>query len=206
MLNHSGFNDWAPTYDADVAWAEQNNLYPFAGYTRLLQMVTARTLAHPGNSVLDLGCGTAQLTWRLYEMGKHITAIDFSAEMLRQAKEKMPQSCLIQHDFVLGLPPTLAKENFDTILSTYAFHHVPDAQKPALLRELISRLQPNGQILIGDVAFVTRESLLACRERCASDWDDEEHYLVFEELQPHFASYQTSFEPLSFCAGIFTLR
>lgn len=111
MLNHSGFNDWAPTYDADVAWAEQNNLYPFAGYTRLLQMVTARTLAHPGNSVLDLGCGTAQLTWRLYEMGKHITAVDFSAEMLRQAKEKMPQSCLIQHDFVLGLPPTWQRKN-----------------------------------------------------------------------------------------------
>lgn len=42
----------------------------------------------PGNRLLDLGCGTGNITIPLAHKGYDITAIDLSAEMLAQAKAK----------------------------------------------------------------------------------------------------------------------
>lgn len=42
----------------------------------------------PGNRLLDLGCGTGNITIPLAQKGYDITAIDLSAEMLAQAKAK----------------------------------------------------------------------------------------------------------------------
>lgn len=42
----------------------------------------------PGNTLLDLGCGTGNITIPLAQKGYQITAVDLSAEMLAQAKRK----------------------------------------------------------------------------------------------------------------------
>ena len=72
-----------------------------------------------------------------------------------------------------------------------------------LLTDLLGRLNENGRILIGDVAFETRAKLDQCRQEAGDDWDDEEIYIVAEELRKAFPDL--TFTKVSFCAGILTL-
>ena len=115
----------------------------------------------------------------------------------------MPAARLVQADFSEGLPEELDRERFDAIVCTYAIHHLTDEQKLRLLTSLQNRLHPGGMIFIGDVSFPTRRELLRCREESGEAWDDEELYLVAEELLPRLPG--ATFEPVSHCAGILIL-
>ena len=88
-------------------------------------------------------------------------------------------------------------------MATYSLHHVNDEQKTVLLRTLRERLNAGGRILIGDIAFETREELERCRRKTGEEWDDEEIYCVAEELKVPFP--ELSFTQISFCAGILSL-
>lgn len=53
-------------------------------------------------------------------------------------------------------------------------------------------------ILIGDVAFETRDKLNQCRQKVGDEWDDEEIYFVFDELRNVFP--RLAFTQISYCA------
>ena len=153
--------------------------------------------------VLDIGFGTGTLTAKLYEHGCSIYGQDFSTRMVELASEKMPAAHLCQGDFSLGLAEPLRNQNYDFIVATYSLHHLTDEQKTVFLRTLQDHLKEDGRILIGDVAFETREKLDQCRLEAADKWDDEEIYFVADELRRSFPDL--SFTPVSYCAGIITL-
>lgn len=44
----------------------------------------------PGERILDLGCGTGQLTNRIAESGAVPTGLDFSEDMVKQARLNYP--------------------------------------------------------------------------------------------------------------------
>lgn len=202
MEDHA-FDLWAEHYDADVAQSDASGTYPFAGYRAVLQTIYRRVREHPAARVLDIGFGTGTLTARLYRDGYTVTGVDFSARMIERAREKMPDAALFQYDFTRGLPDELAGETFDVIVSTYAVHHLTDDEKYRFFALLMERLAPGGEILIGDVAFCDRAALTACRAETGDEWDDEESYLVFEELRRVFPA--ASFAQLSPCAGVVRL-
>ena len=81
-----------------------------------------------GGRVLDVGCGTGNLSERLAAAGLSVEGVDQSLEMLIQAKKKLPDMLLHQGTF-LSLP--FEKCSFDTITASYAFHHC-DAQERLL--------------------------------------------------------------------------
>ena len=174
MLDHKGFDLWADGYDRSVNLSDDDNTYPFAGYKRVLARIYEQVRQGSGTRVLDIGFGTGVLTAKLYENGYDITGIDFSERMLQIAREKMPRARLIQYDFSKGLPAELGDSKFDSIVCTYAIHHLDDASKIVFLKELRCHLNPGGRIYVGDIAFPTRAELNACRERCADEWDEDE--------------------------------
>ena len=204
MLDEKGFDLWAEAYDESVAASDREGTYPFAGYRELLGTIYRRVREKNGKRVLDIGFGTGTLTRRLYDDGIAVTGIDFSAEMIRIARERMPHARLIQADFSRGLPDALAHEAFDAIVSTYALHHLDDGQKAALIRELRGHLAPGGQILLGDVAFATAEERERCRAESGERWDDQELYGAAEELEQLVPGLD--FQKISPCAGIFIIR
>ncbi len=123
--------------------------------------------------------------------------------MLALAQQRMPEARLFCGDFALGLAAPLLERRYDAILSTYALHHLTDEGKIALLRTLQGLLRPGGRILIGDVAFQDQAALDRCRTASGNQWDEEEHYFVYEALRP--ALLGLTFTPLSPCAGLLTL-
>lgn len=203
MLNKTGFDLWADGYDRAVGLSDESNTYPFAGYKRVLGHIYQQIMAHGPCPVLDLGFGTGTLTARLYEQGCDVWGMDFSPRMLELAQAKMPGAHLFSGDFTCGLPPALREQRYAFIVSTYALHHLTDAQKPGFLQSILPLLAPGGQLLIGDVAFATRRQLEDCRAQTGPEWDSDEFYFVCEDLLPLFPGLR--FEPVSYCAGVLTL-
>ena len=203
MLDQKGFDLWAEGYDRSVELSDEEARFPFAGYKALLNEIYNRVLAGPHRMVLDIGFGTAFLTSRLYQAGAQIFGQDFSAEMVRLAREKMPEARLYQGDFTQGLRAELKENRYDAVIATYSLHHLDGGQKVRFLRELLPLLNEGGRIYIGDVAFRTRAELEACREAEGEKWDPDEIYFVFEELKKDIPAL--TFEPFSYCAGLLTL-
>ena len=204
VLDAAGFDAWQAKYDADVAACEEAGDYPFAGYTELHQQVFDIVHAREGVSVLDLGCGTGKLTARILEAGHPVTAVDFSGQMLQAAAHNAPGATFVQGELT-QVPDLLEGQTFDCIIAVYALHHLPDAEKYALLTALREHLNPEGVIVLGDVSFPDRDGLEAVREAYEEDWDDSEFYLVREELEQALPQFDVDCIPISFCADVLIL-
>ena len=206
MLDNKGFDLWADGYDKSVQLCEEDNEYPFAGYKDVLNTIYNIVHRKEKAKVLDIGFGTGVLTKKLYDDGYEIYGIDFSERMLEIAKEKMPLAKLVQYDFSRGLPKELENIQFNYIISTYAMHHLEDEDKIKFINKLEKYLSRDGRIIIGDIAFETRELLEQCKVKYENYWDDEEIYFVFDELKEFFPKEDISFTTISHCAGIIQLR
>ena len=68
----------------------------------------------------------------------------------------------------------------------------------------MERLNDDGQILIGDIAFETREELENFRQTVGDDWDQEEIYFVIDEMKREFP--QLKFYRFSCCGGMISIE
>lgn len=206
LLNKQGFDLWADNYDQTVQLSEESNLYPFAGYKRVLNTIFNEVMQKSTSKVLDIGFGTGILTQKLYDHGHQVDGIDFSAKMIEIAQSKMPLANLIEYDFTNGLPDEVKEEKYDSIISTYALHHLTDAGKVEFITELLRLLKVGGKIFIGDIAFQTRVDLEKCKADSIDYWDSDEFYFVADEI---FASLKgkcnCEFHSMSHCGGVFVI-
>lgn len=205
MLDEKGFDLWADGYDSTVGISDEENTYPFAGYKEILGSIYRTIMEKPGAVVLDIGFGTGTLTAKLYENGCTVYGQDFSEKMIELASVKMPDAHLYKGDFSQGLVESLQSRKYDFIVATYSLHHLTDEQKVRFLHSLLERLNKDGKILIGDVAFMTRTDLEQCRREVGDEWDDEEIYFVIDEMKQLFQNHDLIYQPVSYCSGILTL-
>jgi putative AdoMet-dependent methyltransferase len=207
MLNNHGFNLWADDYDKSVGISDNKNIYPFAGYKTIMNLIYGTIMKTNRAKVLDIGIGTGVLASKLYAGGHEITGIDFSTEMLNICKSKMPLAELIQQDFSKGLPRSINKEKYNFIISTYALHHLTDEEKTPFIMSLGDILIDNGLIIIGDISFQARNDLENCKRSCGNDWDNEEVYFVFSEIENKLMKkYKLTYNQISYCSGIIEIK
>ncbi len=197
------FDQWAPSYDEDVQDSDENQQYPFAGYENVLNEIEHRIVTMKAKKILDIGIGSGTLAKRLADQGIEVVGVDGSKEMLALAREKLPDGVLYEYNIEEGLPEEVLDDNYDVIVSTYTLHHLNDAKKVKFIELLFGLLTAGGKILIGDIAFSSRELENACRIDFEPLWDEEEYYLISDELIESFP--QLKFEAKSFCAGVFEI-
>ena len=78
-----------------------------------------------GELILDLGCGTGDLSALIAESGAVVTGVDSSAEMIASAREKYPHL-----DFHLASAQNFElKTQFDAVLSNATLHWVLEAEQ-----------------------------------------------------------------------------
>lgn len=103
-----------------------------------------RTLLPEDAKVLDVGCGTGDLSIELFEnTAAEVTGIDFCGPMLKLAKAKAPQLQFIEGD-ALRLP--FASASFDGLTIGFALRNLADVEQG--LRELLRVLKPDGHVAI----------------------------------------------------------
>jgi len=122
-----------------------------------LGTVTAAVLGvaavRPGTDVLDLGCGTGQIGIPLARQGANVLGIDVSALMASTLRAEAARCSLANLTAVavpieeLDLPPA----SVDLVVSSYALHHLRDADKAKLASAAFGWLRPGGRLVIADM-------------------------------------------------------
>jgi trans-aconitate 2-methyltransferase len=107
----------------------------------------------PGERILDLGCGTGQLTQSLAETGATVFGMDRSLAMVQEARRNCPPISFAVAD-AAGLPFV---EAFDAVFSNAVLHWVQDAG--SAVAGIRRALKPGGRFVAelggrGNVALV----------------------------------------------------
>jgi len=195
------FDAWAANYDQSVY---ANSGFPFEGYSCVLQTIVDQADVRSNSSVLDLGVGTGNLAQLFAKRGCEIWGLDFSTEMLRLARTKLPNATLEQADLRAKWPPAFQRQ-FDYIVSAYTFHHFPREEKVRLVQDLLNdHLFPGGQLIIGDIAFSNTGEEDELRCKMGDEWEEEYYWLANETLA-NFTDFNIPirFIKISYYAGIF---
>ena len=139
MNIQTAYNAWAETYDT------------VRNRTRDLEAVAIRQLLAdvPFAEVIELGCGTGKNTEWLAARAAHVTAVDFSAEMLGKARAKITranvrfQQADITQEWDFGPRPA------DLVTCSLVLEHLPDLG--AVFRQAARVLRPGGVFYMGEL-------------------------------------------------------
>jgi putative AdoMet-dependent methyltransferase len=199
------FNAWAQDYDRFVTSATG---FPFDGYEAVLDEVVTQSTASVGQTVLDLGIGTGNLAERFVSLGCSVWGLDFSKEMLARASAAVPDVTLVQGGLLGEWTETL-RRRFDRVVSSYTLHELDLEAKVSLLERVMGRhLADDGRIVVGDIAFTTREALEKAHRANRGSWDDAEHYWAADEIMDRLQETRidVSFTKVSSCSGVFVFK
>lgn len=187
-FNH---DPWVGEYDRDVS-DESDPIRD--GYTELLEWVAEQCAPREGDKerrhIVELGSGTGNLTSRLPKEAS-IICVDVSTQMLAQARAKMGDADTVS--YICEDILTFAHGDFplvDTIVSTYALHHLTPTERARVFGAMSARLKPGGQFIIGDLMFESgaarRQAISDFRELgradLAEDIEDEYFWTLEEDL------------------------
>jgi demethylmenaquinone methyltransferase/2-methoxy-6-polyprenyl-1,4-benzoquinol methylase len=150
------FTSIAPRYDL------LNHVLSF-NVDRLWWRSTARTFAHvfsqPDSRILDLCCGTGDMTFALCKQARNyrpcILGADFSHAMLQRARSKSPGKVAEDGDLTVprwieadALCLPFPGQHFNLVTSAFGFRNLADYD--AGLREIVRVLKPGGECGILD--------------------------------------------------------
>ncbi len=118
------------------------------------RMVVEMAQIKPGERVLDVGCGTGNLTLTARNYAGpagSAVGIDPSPEMIAQARKNATRTGL-EAAFELGLIEKIPypDASFDVVINRLMIHHLPDDLKRQGLAEILRVLKPGGRLFIAD--------------------------------------------------------
>ena len=138
---------WAPYYDLVT------NFMTLGQARRLRRATVEHALIKPGDSVVDVGCGTGEVTLAAKPRAKHgsVYGIDPAPEMIAVARKKAARKGL-DIDFRVGVIEAIPfpDSSIDVVTSSLMMHHLPEELKARGLAEIYRVLKPGGRLLIAD--------------------------------------------------------
>jgi SAM-dependent methyltransferase len=108
--------------------------------------------------IADLGCGTGTLTRLLVDEGFDVDGLDFSPEMIKRAREKVPEARFVVGD---AADPALEPSAYDAVLSRHVLWAMPDPA--AAFAKWIGLLKPGGIAILIEGSWSTGAGLTAAR-------------------------------------------
>lgn len=135
----SAYNTLAESYNRLIDHKPHNAYYDRPNTLKLLEGVA-------GKSILDAACGPGKYAEVLMKKGAKVTGFDFSAEMIKHAKQRNgDQGRFFIHDLSTPLN-MLEDQSFDFVLCTLALHYIEDWNDT--IREFHRVLKDHGQLII----------------------------------------------------------
>lgn len=126
-----------------------------AGLGKVTAAILARADVGPDAQVVDLGCGTGQISLPLAGRGARVLAVDVSPAMIGRLRSEARRLGVTGLDGLampieqVALPPA----SVDLVVSSYALHHLRDADKARLVTAAYGWLRPGGRLVIADMMF-----------------------------------------------------
>jgi len=139
-------------------------------------------------NLLDVGCGTGELSLLIAEMGYRVTGIDLSPKMLNRAKAKAKARSLdIRYEPGDAENPPYDSNTFDGVFTRHLLWTLPNPQEAILAWKRI--LKVGGRVMIVDGVWDDR-TLDSKARRMTSNIVR----MVLERKRPHKGHYQKDVE------------
>jgi trans-aconitate methyltransferase len=123
------------SWDAELYEAQHSFVWQFG--QDLIEVLRPQA----GERILDLGCGTGQLTRKIADSGAQVVGLDSSPEMIGQARQNYPDLT-----FTLQDAASMRFDHpFDAVFSNAALHWMLDRE--AVARAVASSLRPGGRFV-----------------------------------------------------------
>lgn len=179
------FEKWAERYDDTVFNTSKENEYKdvFEGYPKMLDKIAQLSTGE----VLEIGAGTGNLTQHLIRQGLDVTAIDPSEDMRAIANQKEGIHVIEGH--FLKIPVEI---KFDTIVSSFAFHHLDHQGKQEALNYMKQFLKPNGHIVFIDTLFESEMN----KNQIIQYYTDKMYVNLVEDLQTEYYPFKDELEKI----------
>ncbi|MCC2928323.1 class I SAM-dependent methyltransferase [Bacillus sp. LBG-1-113] len=183
------FEDWAATYDQTVQGLDIQYKEAFRGYNDILDAIVSRS----GMRVLEFGPGTGNLTAKLLEAEKSVFGVEPSPAMRKLASDKLRSRAeIVDGDFLTFPEPPFQA---DTIVSSYAFHHLTDEEKRAAIKQYGKYLHMHDKIVFADTVFEHEEAYNQAIDKARSQGFYQlandlktEHYPTLETMKEMFTA------------------
>jgi 2-polyprenyl-3-methyl-5-hydroxy-6-metoxy-1,4-benzoquinol methylase len=125
------------------------------GLTRVTAAVVEAARVTPGTRVVDLGCGNGQVSLPLALHGAQVLAVDVSPAMIKSLQTRAQRDGVhTLHGLAMPIEElALPRESVDLVVSSYALHHLRDADKARLVGAIAHWLRPGGRVVLADMMF-----------------------------------------------------
>ncbi len=160
--------------DRDRMVKQRFKLEERAAFLDRLQVIRA-------TSLLEVGAGTGQDSVYFRDAGLTVVATDLSPEMVRHCREK-GLDAYARDVKDLRMPAG----SFDGVWAMNCLLHVPDADLPAVLREIRTVLRPGGLFYVGQWAAAADEAT------------EDERFFAHRSDEQVFAAVREAFEVIDF--------
>ena len=124
-----------------------------AGVRALHERAVELAGIEPGQTVVDVGCGTGNLSFAVLaaQPSARVTGLDPDANALRRAARKARRRS-VALTLVQGYADRIPAEDasLDHVVSSLALHHVDDDGRIAFARDVLRALRPGGKVTIVD--------------------------------------------------------
>lgn len=180
-MNHSNHTWDAHLYDSKHSFVSTYG-------SNILHLLNPRK----GEKILDIGCGTGDLTNKIYEHGSKVFGIDQSKNMIAAAKEKYPHL----HFSVKDARKLDYDQTFDAVFSNATLHWIKEAK--VVLRCIYKSLNREGRFVAefggqGNIKSISDELIQHIQKR-----GFEFHPKDFPWYFPSVNEYRTLMENTGF--------
>jgi ubiquinone/menaquinone biosynthesis C-methylase UbiE len=139
---------------------------------------------HPGETVLDMGCGTGRFTVPMAENGAEVTGYDISPAMLEQLRCTARDRGQVVHareGDMAHLP--FDDDTFDVVTSMLALMHIPVEDRQQVFLEVARVLKPGGRLVLGVKNELFERMSRVDRFASVDITDVENKRLIFTETE-----------------------
>ncbi|MCM3743415.1 class I SAM-dependent methyltransferase [Sporosarcina luteola] len=183
MGNKKAYSDFALVYD------ELMTDIPYDAYVDLISIATDGI---EGKKIIDVGCGTGQLSVKLAKSGAFVTGIDLSKDMLMIAEKRSNDHSLNIEFQEMPMQEIEGGEQFDAaVIAIDSLNYLPDIESVLATFKGIHSVLNSGGVLIFDVHSTFKTDIIFMdgpftfdNDRIAYIWHteegDEEHSVLSE--------------------------
>jgi ubiquinone/menaquinone biosynthesis C-methylase UbiE len=152
MLKHHP-HDYLPAAGHDALLPGYDLLTRLFGLNRVHEKLIAQAELADGYHVLEIGCGTGNLTIRAKRTHPSVEVIGCDPDplALRRAKRKTSHLSGIRFERAYAQRLPYADGEFDRVLSSMMLHHLDDDAKTAAAAEIFRVLRPGGRLHLVDM-------------------------------------------------------
>ncbi|WP_276358912.1 class I SAM-dependent methyltransferase [Daejeonella sp. H1SJ63] len=143
----------------------------------------------PGR-ILDLGCGTGNLTQQIQDHfpDAEIHALDLSEDILDECRKRFPNAKNIRYIKADFRQMNLQPNSYDLVMSSIAIHHIEDPFKIHLYQDVYKALSKNGLFIFADQTRgitdeIYKKNIACWKEEAIKLGSTEENWRMWMEHQ-----------------------